>query len=307
MIVYGLIGYPLRYSLSPTIHQAAYRASGMEAAYLLWPIAPEHLAEQVSALRQRPDVGGFNVTVPHKTSIVSLLDAITPSVLDVNAVNTVVRDGSQLVGHNTDLSGFRASLLEGGVTVAGQHALVLGAGGAARSVCHVLLGLGVEKLYLVNRTRERAELLRAELVAAEKARASQRLAPTGGSAGVGRRPTRHLTVGECVQVVDLSELSGLAADLTLVVNCTSSQDPWSAFGLFADDFWSHGQGWAVDLAYGRMLAGFLTVAKQRDWHTLSGEGMLLWQAAHAFELWAGHAAPEDVMRQAMLRALGQER
>ena len=281
MIIYGLLGYPLRYSLSPVIHQAAYRALGLEVAYLLWPTAPEGLAEQVEALRQQCDLGGFNVTVPHKTTIIPLLDGVAPSAQAINAVNTVVRDGQRLIGHNTDLSGFQASLAEAGVPVAGQVALVLGAGGAARSVCYVLLELGAKRLYLANRTIDKAEQLMEELSAGETKRARR-----------GR-----------LQVVSPSGLRGLTPDITLVINCTSCQDPWPAFGLTAEDFWSKGQGWAVDLAYGRMLAGFLPAAKERGWRTLSGEGMLLWQAAHAFELWTGESAPVEIMRLAMANEL----
>jgi shikimate dehydrogenase len=275
MLIYGLLGYPLPYSLSPAIHQAAYRALGMEAAYLLWPTAPEALAEQVSAIREREQVGGFNVTVPHKTAIMPLLAAIAPAAAAVQAVNTVVREGNRLIGHNTDISGFRASLQEAGVPVSGSRALVLGAGGAARSVCHVLLQLGAEQLLLLNRTPTRAEQLLAEL-----------------SASVNR-----------AQVFDVADLLTQAESVDLVVNCTSSQDPWPAFGIAARDFWARGGGWAIDLAYGKMLAGWLTAAGAHNWHTLSGEGMLLWQAAHALELWTGQPAPVDIMRQSMLQAL----
>lgn len=297
MLIYGLLGYPLRYSLSPVIHQAAYRALGVEAAYLLWPTAPEDLAGQVEALRQQQDLGGFNVTVPHKTTIIPLLDANAPSAQAVNAVNTVVKDGLQLIGYNTDLSGFRASLTEADVPVAGQVALVLGAGGAARSACHVLLELGVERLYLANRTSEKADKLMSELFTGETEWASR-----------GRlHATRHLALRDRVRVVAPPDLFSLAPDTTLLVNCTSSQDPWPAFGLTADDFWSKGQGWAVDLAYGRMLAGFLAAAKEWSWRTLSGEGMLLWQAVHAFELWTGESAPVEIMRLAMASELaGQQ-
>lgn len=299
---FALLGHPLKYSLSPVLHQAAYIASGMSAAYFLLPTAPEDLPARVQSLRDSADFGGCNVTVPHKAAIIPLLDGIAPSAAAVNAVNTVVVEGRRLIGHNTDLSGFRASLREDCVPVTGQTALVIGAGGAARSVCHVLLGSGVERLYLVNRTAERAEQLLRELQGTEAGRASQWLAPTssgrkGGASGVSALPP---------QVVDPRELRALAGQLGLVVNCTSSQDPWPALGLQAEEFWSRGQGHAVDLAYGRMLAGFLAVAERCGWRTSSGEGMLLWQAAHAFELWTDLPAPVAAMRAALQQELARQ-
>lgn len=284
MVVYGLLGYPLRYSLSPAIHQAAYRALGLEAAYLLWPTEPDALSERVAELRVREDVGGWNVTVPLKQGIASLLDRLAPSALAVGAVNTVEKTSGQLIGHNTDVSGFSASLDEQGVAVTGQAVLVMGAGGAARAVCQALLSRGVGTIYLANRTAERAEQLLATL--------QENTSTACGSAS--ERTTIRLASGR--------ELPELAAEVRLVVNCTSSQDPWAAFDLAAARFWSRGDGWAVDLAYGAMLHGFLTEAEHQGWRTLSGEGMLLWQAAHAFSIWTGREAPISEMRRAMQMA-----
>ena len=296
MVVYGLLGYPLRYSLSPAIHQAAYRALGLEAAYLLWPTAPEGLEGAVADLRQRQDVGGWNVTVPHKSAIMPYLDELAPSAAAVGAVNTVLRSGSKLIGENTDLSGFRASLDEVGVPVRGQVALVLGAGGAARAVCHALLDAGVQRLYLANRTQQRAVELGIQLQAGL---AVQGECEDQKARAVSERETSSAT-DERVRVIAPEHILPRAGDFGVVVNCTSSQDPWPALGVTADEFWARSQGWAVDLAYGRMLAGFLSVAERRGWATLSGEGMLLWQAAHAFERWTGLSAPVPEMRQAML-------
>ncbi|MGI6357380.1 MAG: shikimate dehydrogenase family protein [Bacillota bacterium] len=293
MLIYGLVGYPLNYSLSPAIHQAAYSALGMEAAYLLWPTAPERLAGRVEALRRQADVVGWNVTVPHKSAIIPLLDDLAPSAQALGAVNTVVKSQGRLVGHNTDLSGFCRSLVQAGVAVAGRKALVLGAGGAARAVCHGLLALAGDKLYLINRTLDRALRLQREL----------QEAIAGRALGVAAGPACSDGGQPAVSVVDPQELVPLIPDIGLLVNCTSSQDPWATFGLAGDRIWNRGRGWAVDLAYGRMLAGFLDRAKAGGWQTLDGSGMLLWQAVHAVEIWSGVEAPVEAMQRALYREL----
>ncbi len=304
MVVYGLLGYPLRYSLSPAIHQAAYEALGLEAAYLLWPTEPERLLERVTELRSRSDVGGWNVTVPLKQSIIPLLDCLAPSALAVGAVNTVEKSGGQLIGHNTDTSGFTSSLREAGVVPQGQAALVIGAGGAARAVCQALLDAGMQRLYLLNRTAERAIKLAAELSSSferSESKACARL-PEREARG------RHICSPSCsgqhtsVRVITGDELWLLAAQVSLVMNCTSSQNPWESFGISGAEFWSRSSGWAVDLAYGQMIDGFLAEAVAHGWRTLSGEGMLLWQAAHAFSIWTGREAPISEMRRAMRMA-----
>lgn len=286
---HGLIGYPLCYSLSPTIHQAAYRTLGLEAAYLLWPTPPEGLVERVAELCERADVVGWNVTVPHKSAIIPLLDDLAPSAQVLGAVNTVAKNNGRLVGHNTDLAGFCSSLSQAGFEVAGKAALVVGAGGAARAVCHGLLTLAVDTLYLINRTPERALQLQREV---EAAIAGTKLGAAGGAATLAAPlPT--------VAVVAPQELMSLLPSIGVVVNCTSSQDPWAAHGLAGDEVWNRGRGWAVDLAYGQMLAGFLDRAKAYGWQTLDGTGMLLWQAVDAFEIWTGLVAPVESMQRAL--------
>lgn len=274
---YGLLGYPLTYSLSPAMHNAAFEALGMDAAYELWPTHPDALPHKVDALRHDPRLGGFNITVPHKQVIMPLLDDISPAARAVGAVNTVIRSGwtsspqdCTLNGENTDVYGFQQMLQEAGVPVQGARVLVLGAGGAARAVIYTLLQMGADRVLMLNRTQEKAAQLLQDLQAGER--------------------------GEVVVSPSFSSIS-------LIINATSSQDPWPGCGLTSRQVWSYGQGFAVDLMYGNMLSGFLEQAGHHGWQTLSGEGMLLYQAARAFELWTGQAAPVEVMRSALMRTL----
>jgi shikimate dehydrogenase len=133
----GVIGWPLDYTRSPALHQAAYDAMGFDGVYLALPVPPDRLAEAVAGVRALGFLG-VNVTVPHKEAIVPLCDEIDASARAVGAVNTVVVRDRRLVGSNTDVVGFARSIA--GAAEGGGRAVVLGAGGAARAVCAALRG-----------------------------------------------------------------------------------------------------------------------------------------------------------------------
>ncbi len=145
MIRLGLIGFPLSHSLSPVLHAAALRASGLDGEYLLYPIEPgdtTRLSVILNRLR-KGELLGLNVTIPHKQSIIPWLDALTPTAKIIGAVNTLYMRSGELVGDNTDAPGFLADLSisfkEG---FSRKTALVMGAGGAARAVIFALLNSG---------------------------------------------------------------------------------------------------------------------------------------------------------------------
>lgn len=274
MRYFGLIGYPLSYSLSPVMHKAAFAAAGITADYDLWPTAPAQLEQRLQALRQQDNLAGCNITVPHKEAVLPLLDGLSSAARAIGAVNTVVKQDGCLYGYNTDAIGFVHSLRTAAVPLRTQKILVVGAGGAARAVCYGLLQAGAAQIYLLNRTSVRAQVLQSAL-------SPDRITVLAGKESL-------LQVLPCI---------------TVVINATSSQIPWSAAGVAADVVWSGGKGWAVDLAYGKMLTEFLQAAAVAGWQTVSGEGMLLHQAAAAFELWTQRAAPLLAMQAALRTAL----
>ena len=152
---FGLIGYPLKHSLSPRIHNAALEASGLAGQYRLYPIPPLPAGQtDLQALLgcvQRSEVHGLNVTIPHKQTIIPLLDGLSPTANAIGAVNTIFRDGSQSIGDNTDAPGFMEDLERftrevssiGRYTTAHTNsALVLGAGGSARAIVYALTQAG---------------------------------------------------------------------------------------------------------------------------------------------------------------------
>ncbi|HEX7550897.1 MAG TPA: shikimate dehydrogenase, partial [Candidatus Methylomirabilis sp.] len=130
-----LLGYPVEHSLSPAMHQAAFAATALNAVYLPWSVSPAFLPDAVRGLRTFRNLLGANVTVPHKQAVIPLLDGLTPDAKAMGAVNTILCREDTLVGENTDGAGFLMSLREAVPhDLSDLTAVVLGAGGAARSV-----------------------------------------------------------------------------------------------------------------------------------------------------------------------------
>lgn len=288
-----LIGHPTAHSISPAIHNAAFEACGIDAAYEAVDVPPSDLARWVLDIR-RQHLLGFNVTVPHKETIVGYLDGADGDASRCGAVNTVVVDRSnaslpRLRGTNTDAAGFRRSLVEEAATTLGtQRVLLLGAGGAARAVALVALRDGASALWVVNRTPERADRLLKEL-----------------SSVAGATACRSLALAD-------PDLSRLFADATVVVNATSvglgsggdtpsSPPPSPPLGGRGSDF--RAGTLVVDLVYNPPRTAFLEAAERCGARILGGLGMLVYQAAAAFELWTGQPPPVGVMRAAAEQAL----
>jgi shikimate dehydrogenase len=271
----GLIGDPIAHSRSPALHNAAFAQLGFLARYELWPTPAADLPARIESLRA-PHILGANVTLPHKIAVLELLDRLDPAVEAIGAANTIIReaDGS-LTGANTDAPAFLMSLREeGGYDPAGQAAVIVGASGAARAAAVALIGAGAAQLTIANRTRERAEELLADLLAATDS------------------DPRLFAI-----VPDDAELPELLAGATLIVNATSlgwhgDQSPLPA------EFISNGT-LVFDMVY--RPTQLLRDAAARGAPTLDDARMQARQAALAFERWTGHAAPLAIMRAALER------
>jgi shikimate dehydrogenase len=147
----GVLGWPLEQTLSPVIHNAAFRTAGIDCVYLAWPVPPEYLEQAVAGLRALGATGA-NLTMPHKQVVIDHLDDLSDDARALGAVNTIHRVGERLVGHNTDVSGFREFLAEdAGIEVQGRKAAVIGAGGAARAVVKGLAQLGAGEIVILAR------------------------------------------------------------------------------------------------------------------------------------------------------------
>ncbi|HEY4888310.1 MAG TPA: shikimate dehydrogenase [Candidatus Dormibacteraeota bacterium] len=134
-----LLGHDISYSRSPDMHNAAFRAIGLDWTYERLDVSPGDLPTALKGLRQ-PDVAGANVTIPHKQAVMQHMDSIDPEAVRARAVNTIVRDGDRLVGSNTDIAAIRSAIESVGLEPKGAKAVILGAGGSARAAAVALEG-----------------------------------------------------------------------------------------------------------------------------------------------------------------------
>lgn len=270
--LFGLIGYPLGHTLSPPLHNAALAATGVNGVYLALPTPPERLAEAIAAMRAWP-VAGLNVTVPHKVTVMPLLDAITPEAERIGAVNTIARDGDRLIGHNTDYQGFLAMLH--GLPVP-ERAVILGAGGSSRAVAYALVSAGTREItFAVRRPGASQEVVTAMAAPAvrwsEAAFGSTELNAALDSADVlvnttpvGMTPHADLSP---LESTDLARLPTHAAVLDLIYNPSETR--------------------------------LMRLAKARGLDAINGLPMLIAQAAAAFTIWTGRQAPESAWQNAL--------
>jgi shikimate dehydrogenase len=273
-----LIGQPVQFSLSPRLHNAAFAAAGIDAHYATREVAPEEVDAAIEALRA-PDCLGANVTAPHKAVACKLMDEVSAEARALGAINTVVPRSGRLLGDNTDAQGLAAWLRTADVQVAGQDVVVLGAGGAARATVVALASLGARSARVLNRTPERARALVSDL---------QR--------NVGKL---HLSWGELEEAA-----TPRAEPVGLLVNATSLGHHGSTPSV--DASWYSPRSVAIELVYNPPETDFLRAARAAGARGENGLGMLVHQAALAFERWTGRAAPLDVYwaaaRDAQVRA-----
>jgi shikimate dehydrogenase len=258
--VAGIIGDPVTHSLSPRIHNAAFAAAGLDWVYVAFPVPRGRAAAALDAMRSL-GLAGLNVTMPHKTDVAAACDVLTDMASTLRSVNTVARlDDGALLGDSTDGDGFVRSLREVGVTVEGKHAIVLGAGGAARAVALALM-------------------------------------TTGASVTLwARRDDRAADAATAVGVKATSDVDRGVAEADIVVNATpvgmdGEAPPFDPSRL-------HQGQHVADLIYHPADTPLLAAARAAGANATNGLGMLVHQAALAFERWTGVAAPLDVMRAA---------
>jgi shikimate dehydrogenase len=263
----GILGWPAEYSLSPVMHNAAFRSTGIDWVYLLWPVPPDDLAAAVAGLRAL-GAAGANVTMPHKESVIEHLDDISGDARRAGAVNTIQRVGNRLIGHNTDVDGFRQLLVaDAGFDPSGKRSLILGAGGAARAAALALDDLGAGEIVIAGRTDERAQNV--------------------ASLGSGRS-------------IEWAEAERAAENADLVVNATplgmNGENPLPEAKWGRDQF-------VVDLVYTPPVTPLTSAARGSGAEAWGGLGMLVHQAASSFRIWTGQAPSTEVMSAAAVRAI----
>lgn len=268
----GIMGTPVSHSFSPEIHNAALKESGMDAVYIPFEVidAGGFLKRMVHPRSREIDLNlrGLSVTAPHKRAVIEHLDWIEPAARELGAVNTIVVEGEELRGYNTDAKGFLSTLEKRCGTLSGKEVAVIGSGGAARAALWSLMRAGARATVFARDLSKGAPL-------AEE---------------FGARPLR---------------LEGARFhDFELVVNATPlGTRRMSEQETPADSSQLRGARLAFDLVYNPRQTRFLLEAEEAGCETLSGLEMLIAQAAEQFRLWTGREAPVEVMRAAAEQAL----
>lgn len=260
----GIFGYPIEHTLSPLMHNAAFKSLGLDICYVPFKVAPEALQDAVRAVRSL-NMLGINITVPHKEKVIPLLDKVNEEAAFIGAVNTVTNSDGVLTGYNTDGRGFISSLSENGISIDGKTILIIGTGGASRAISYYL-SEKASRLMLFDVDRTKA----ANLV---------------NALGAIRNNVMHLN--------DMSD----AGRPDIIINATP-------LGLKPDDPLPLNPELITsdmvicDLVYKKTR--LLQEAGKRNAKILDGSGMLLWQGVFAFELWTGIKPPVEIMREMLL-------
>ena len=274
----GLIGDPIEHSMSPAMHNTAFKNRGLDYVYLPFRVAKARLGEAILGVKAL-NIRGLNVTIPHKVSVIPLLDELDPLAEKIGAVNTIINNDGVLKGYNTDAHGFLRALLEQDIEPDGKSIVMLGAGGASRAISFILAERGAN-LVILNRQLE-----------------------LDWAVKLGNSISR--TFGRKVKALELNEqnLTPVLRKANILVNTTSvgmrpntNETPIPARLLESDLV-------VFDIVYNPVKTKLLTEAESAGAKAISGLEMLVWQGALAFEMWTGLTAPLEIMRKATIRAL----
>ncbi len=264
---YGVIGYPLAHSISPNIHNMAFSGLNIDASYTKIEIPTDSLKHKILQLKTEK-WSGFNVTIPFKEKIIDFLDEIDPISEKIGAINTIKIVNNKWIGYNTDYIGFIRPLQS-----EIQHlksALVIGAGGAAKAVVYSLIEkTTISTIFIINRTRIRAEQLAAEI-----------------------EYSRRINLN----VIPLSETGNVAQSIELIVNATNV-----GMGMLADETPINipikaSNSIVYDLIYNPKKTKLLRLAELNGHKIINGLPMLVFQAEESFKIWTGKSFPEAVVR-----------
>ncbi len=266
----GLIGSPVEHSISPMMHNEAFRQLNLDYAYLAFDIEPAALTDTIAGFKAM-HVKGFNVTMPHKNAICELCDSLSPAAEISHAVNTVVNEHGKFVGYNTDGIGFMRAMREGGIQLIGKKMTVLGTGGAATAIFVQAALDGVSDISIFNRKGTGYERAKTQV------------------------ETLHKKYNCNIKLFDIQDTSALQrelADSTLLVNATSvGMAPDTDASIIENMELFHKDLYVADIIYNPRETKFLKFAKKAGCRTQNGLMMLLYQGAEAFRLWTGVDMP----------------
>lgn len=269
--IYGLLGYPVKHSLSPLIHNAAFKTKGIDACYLCFETKPEDIKQAIDGIRAL-NIQGVNLTIPHKEIAVPYLDEIDKDAEIIGAINTIVRRKNRLIGYNTDAEGFIKALKKDlKLDLKRKSVFLFGAGGAGKAVAISLAKYGAKQIFVVEKNKKKAKSL-LESIKRNFPHTQIELTHSHNQEAIKKA---HLLVN--------ATPIGMNPNDNLIVNPVYFSSRLNIF----------------DIVYNTAETKLLRVARKKGLKAINGLGMLIYQAALSFELWTGEQAPFDVMKKAL--------
>lgn len=267
----ALLGSPVSHSISPLMHNESFRMLNLDYVYLCFDVTEDTLADAVCGLKTC-GIRGFNLTMPNKNKIVSLLDELSPAAKLIGAVNTVVHENGKLIGYNTDGVGYMTAVKDAGHDIIGKTITMMGCGGAATAICAQAALDGVKKIHIFARPTSRFW------------ERTENLAKTINAI---------LPCEVCLHAQDDSQaLKEAVAESALLLNASSvGMAPDTEHSLITDTSIFHPNLVVSDIIYNPKETKLLRDARNAGCKTFNGLYMLLYQGAEAFRLWTGQDMP----------------
>ena len=271
--IVGIIGYPVKHTLSPLMHNSAFRHAGLDYVYIPMEVQPADLKRAVQSMKWL-NITGINVTVPYKEEVLSYLDEILTDAGTIGAVNTIHNSNGRLLGYNTDGEGFIASLKnEGKVKTEGKRVVLFGAGGAGRAIGIKLAGAGISAIHIYD-----IDLIKLEAL------------------------TKHIKKTypkSNVCAIQARELKEVVRNADVLINATPigmrRGDP-----CVVEPELLHKKLFVFDVVYNNETK-LLKEARKRGIKAINGLGMLVHQGALSFKIWTGREAPFEIMKKAVMK------
>jgi len=269
----GVLGNPVKHSLSPAIHNAAFQELHLDFVYLAFQV--EHIQPAIEGIRALGNIRGFSVTIPHKVSAIPFLDTIDPTAKQIGAINTIVKQEGQLLGINTDSAGAIRALREAGIHPQDERITLIGSGGAARAIAFGLaMDSNIPSLSLLGIDETELNILANDL-----------------------RERTGITVS--VKKLEAPSLKPTLAESSLLIHCTPiGMSPKTEETCIPQE-WLHSGLTVMDIVYNPLETRLLREAKTIGARTIPGIEMFLYQAVIQFELWTERPAPVSLMRKVL--------
>lgn len=271
-----IFGHPIEHSMSPIMHNVAFKDLGLNYVYIAIDVIPTNLKQAFDVVKAL-DIKGANITVPHKEIVLKYIDEISPLARRIGAVNTIKNENGRLIGRNTDASGAKKALKEANIKLDGKNIMILGAGGAARAIAHSLIE-EVNNMVIINRTLSRGKTLATEL-------------------------SKEYHKEVIYRKFENKIIEEILAKTDILVNTTT-------IGMFPDTFhipipkiYLHDDLTIFDVIYNPLETQLMKEASKKGCKVLGGLDMLLYQGALAFEWWTNKTPNIELMKNSILNEL----